>query len=393
MIGIRDPIHGFIYLSPLEIKIVNSPFFQRMRYIKQLGLTYLVFPGAEHTRFSHMLGTLHLASRVYDSLSEKFPDILPPNGREKDLLRLAALLHDLGHTPFSHSGEFLFSHELDHEKMTVRIIQSPYLANILSDYKVNVDDLVSLIKGEGCEVTKLLAQILDGEVDVDKMDYLIRDSMYCGVQYGCFDLEKSIDSFTILQENDLQLGMDKGGIHLLESVILARYYMFSQVYFDPKCKAFELHLQNWLLQEIGPWPSEVEEFLELDDYCLTVKMRKSKNIHARAIVDRTPFPLVFSTAEHLTDDEYEHFLELFKEANCKFDGMLLLSNSTKEPHNLKRTNFPVIDTDGIVKDAKKISKFVSYMEKINCFRVYAPQNLVEEVKKFFTSRWFKLVNV
>ena len=120
MLAIRDPIHGFIRADELEAALLNSRPMQRLRFIHQLGLTFLVFPGAEHSRFAHALGTMHLAGRVYDALASKSGGLLPihPGSSERRLVRVAALLHDIGHAPFSHTAEDLFAGGIDHEDMT-----------------------------------------------------------------------------------------------------------------------------------------------------------------------------------------------------------------------------------------------------------------------------------
>src|SRR5262249_52334843 len=161
------------------------------------GLTFLVFPGAEHSRFSHALGAMHLAGRVYDALAARSDGLLPPGerARERRLTRAAALLHDLGHAPFSHSAEELFSGGIDHEEMARRLIATPEMAQLFARWGEGITpgDVLRLLRGGaagGGAVERLLAQIVSGELDVDKMDYLLRDSLFCGVRYGNFDLDR-----------------------------------------------------------------------------------------------------------------------------------------------------------------------------------------------------------
>ena len=177
---IRDPIYGFIHPSPTELKIINTEILQRLRRIKQLGMAYLAYPGANHTRFDHSLGVLHVASKMAAHL-------LPEEQRR--LVGMAALLHDVGHGPFSHISEDLLekyseipgSKDKIHEVITADIIRSdPQLSTILSE-----DDrkaILSLLKGDHAPLS-IMSEIISGPIDADKMDYLLRDSYFCGVKY------------------------------------------------------------------------------------------------------------------------------------------------------------------------------------------------------------------
>jgi len=202
---IRDPIHGFIYLTKEEMAIVDSPLYQRLRRINQDGMTHLVYPGAEHTRFQHSLGVMHLASNIFDRIVQK--NALESTWGEEEvrrcrhLLRLYALLHDVGHAPFSHASEegmeqeeSLFPQGASHETYTVKMIASDEIGGLIRDKSasfcgVTPDDLLELIEGTSLDRRLyFLRQLMNSEVDADKMDYLLRDSHYCGVAYGLFDL-------------------------------------------------------------------------------------------------------------------------------------------------------------------------------------------------------------
>jgi len=198
VLTLRDPIHGFIRADALEHALINSRPLQRLRFIHQLGFTYLVFPGAEHTRFSHVLGAMELAGKVYDALAGKAPDLLDPDPRSRDrrVVRIAALVHDIGHAPFSHSAEDLFDEGIDHEEMTRRLLEIDEIQSMFDEHGdgITAADVQTLLAGatEGRE--RLLSQIISGELDVDKMDYLLRDSLYCGVRYGSYDLPRLLDT-------------------------------------------------------------------------------------------------------------------------------------------------------------------------------------------------------
>lgn len=207
---IRDSIHGNLYLNDFEIKLVDTPQIQRLRRIKQLGFTYLVYPGANHSRFEHSIGTLHIASKIADNIGLEED--------EKDMVRSAALLHDAGHGPFSHVSEGILNSP--HEYLTSRVIKESDLFHILSE-KFDPDEIIDMINGKGP-----LGQIISGELDADRMDYLIRDSYYTGVAYGMIDTGRLIHSIK-LKDN---LIIEAKGIQAAESALIARYLMYPSVY-------------------------------------------------------------------------------------------------------------------------------------------------------------------
>lgn len=230
---VRDPIHGLIELSQREVDLINTRTFQRLRRIRQLALAFLVYPGALHTRFDHSIGVMHIAGRICDQLKL--------NGEERQRIRLAALLHDIGHGPFSHVSEYLLdqygrpgtrdgksAREKIHEKVTVDIIKNdPEIEKILSDEEQTF--VVRMIQRK--ETRDFRRDIVSSDLDADKMDYLLRDSYFAGVQYGKYDLEKIIESFKVWKsKNESYLTMSDEGIYALEQLLLANRHMTQQVY-------------------------------------------------------------------------------------------------------------------------------------------------------------------
>ena len=243
----RDPIHGFIKLSKKERDLIDTKVFQRLRRIRQLAMTFLVYPGAVHTRFDHSIGVMHIAGRICARLQElnsaKICD------EDIDRVRLAALLHDVGHGPFSHVSEYLLDkyapdkdgperiREKIHEKITVDIIQTdPEIHDLLSPEERNF--AVDIIQGQ--ETWNWQRDVVSSELDADKMDYLLRDSYFTGVKYGQYDLEKIIESCildvgetdpsTTVDKTETSLAISSKGIYALEQLLLARYHMTQQVY-------------------------------------------------------------------------------------------------------------------------------------------------------------------
>lgn len=389
MLSLRDPVHGFVRADPLEAALVNSRPLQRLRSIHQLGLTYLVFPGAEHSRFSHVLGAMHLAGRVYDALAARGEGFLPRgiDCRERRLVRVAALLHDLGHAPFSHSAEELFEDGLDHEAMTLRLLGLPEMGEIFARAGNGIEaaDVARLLAGGEGPVERLLAQVVSGEMDVDKMDYLLRDSLYCGVRYGSYDLERLLDTLLPVEDPDSGewgIGLEEGGVHAAEALVMARYYMFTQVYFNLTGKALELHLSAWLAEEGRPWPAEPEAFLAEDDVTVLWAMRRSGSVHARAVVDREHFPLAFETREHLSREDKARFEALLPALRQRFGaGNLLVSNSAKDSHRLGTSRVLVRRYDGLLEPLEEASQFIRHLTRIDRYRVYTPQPLCPAVRE------------
>lgn len=207
---IRDSVHGNLYLDEFEIKLADTPQIQRLRRVKQLGFTNLVYPGANHSRFEHSIGTMHIASKIADSVGLK--------DYEKKMIRACALLHDTGHGPFSHVSEAVL--DTTHEKLTSTVIKETQIADILSE-KFDTQEIIDLINGKG-----RLGQIMSGDLDADRMDYLLRDSYYTGVAYGTIDIERLIHSMKL--EDMLIIGPK--GVQAAESALIARYQMYPSVY-------------------------------------------------------------------------------------------------------------------------------------------------------------------
>ena len=391
----RDPVHGFIHADSLERALIDSRPVQRLRSIRQLGFTSLVFPGAEHARFSHVLGAMELAGRVYDALANRNPDLLDnqPGSRDRRLVRVAALLHDIGHAPFSHSAEVLFEEDLDHEAMTQRVLRTAELESIFQRWGEGVEPtrVARLLEHPGTARERLLAQIVSSELDVDKMDYLLRDSLFCGVRYGNFDLARLLDTMVPLEDpetGEWGLGVAEGGVHALEALVMARYYMFTQVYFNRVGKALELHFNEWLKEIDQHWPADPEAFLELDDISTMTAMRSSQSEHALAVVERRYFPMVFETREHLSLEEKSRFEELLPQLRTEFGAAhILVSHAAKDPHRLGESRVLVQRFDGQLEPMEEASHFVRHLGRIDRYRIYTQPQMLSEVTARLQKLW------
>jgi HD superfamily phosphohydrolase len=298
---VRDPVHGFIRFDALERQVIDLPPVQRLKSIRQLAMTYQVYPGATHCRFEHALGVMELAGRAFDSLlaEEKqawgaawLPETTDPERRDywRRALRLAALLHDVGHLPFSHAAERgLLPPGETHEHLTRALILQPPVAEVLSGAAAAVrpQDVVKLaLSPRNQPETDLtpweaiLNEVVTGDTfGVDRMDYLLRDSHHVGVPYGRFDPLRLLDNLVVLARpgedgappdespEQLTLGVHQAGIHGAEALLLARYFMFSQVYYHHVRRAYDAHLEDFMRAWLGPagYPAGTDGHLALTD--------------------------------------------------------------------------------------------------------------------------------
>ncbi|HTY92179.1 MAG TPA: HD domain-containing protein [Methanocella sp.] len=213
MSPIRDPIHGYIEIAPYIEKLLDTRIVQRLRNVKQLGWTNLVYPGANHTRFEHSLGTYYLASRLGSELSEE----------ERREIEIAALLHDIGHGPYSHDSEDIIEEYTRRRHDDVLfLLESDEIASILGEYGIKPSAVSSHIQGK----TKI-GQIITGSLDVDRMDYLIRDSYYTGVAYGIVDYEHLLRNIRFYDNN---IVLYYRGLKSAESLLMSRFLMYPSVY-------------------------------------------------------------------------------------------------------------------------------------------------------------------
>lgn len=229
---IRDVIHGFVLRNEVEESIIDTKVFQRLRGVKQLAMANLVYPGALHTRFDHSIGVMHIAGRMAEQLGL--------NPEETRRIRLATLLHDVGHGPFSHVSEELLDKYYDkskfkpkekeeiHEVITCKIIESnnEIEKNLSNNDKEMVVDLISKDQHESIK-----KHIVTGPIDADKQDYLLRDSYYCGVKYGIYDIERLLSTMIPMESaQDRIISIKEGGIYAVEQFVLSKYHMSTQVY-------------------------------------------------------------------------------------------------------------------------------------------------------------------
>jgi HD superfamily phosphohydrolase len=273
---IRDSIHGDIKLEGVHLDLIEAPEIQRLYNIKQLGFAHLVFPGAHHTRLEHSLGAYYMASQAAEKLKL--------DRDEKQTIECAALLHDIGHGPFSHTLETILRETLDadHIDLTEKlilgdyaifesdekeIIGSPSVCEILEKHGLDQREIISIIRGI-THKKPYLSQLLNSSIDVDQLDYLIRDAYYTGVAYGMIDVDRFLQTLTI--ENN-KIAIRKKGIGVVENILMARTLMYSSVYFHKTVRIAELMLSKAIemVEEKEPF-----KFFKMTDNELINEMKR-----------------------------------------------------------------------------------------------------------------------
>jgi HD superfamily phosphohydrolase len=272
---VRDPIHGDIKITGCLVDLLETPEVQRLHNIKQLGFAHLVFPGAHHTRFEHSLGSSMIASQIADILGLK--------EEERTLLTCAAQLHDIGHGPFSHTLESILLQRfgVDHVDLTEKLIlgkyaifeekerafvTSPSVHEILEKHEVSKKEICGIIRGKPSK-KPYLGQLLNSTIDVDQLDYLMRDSYYTGVAYGLIDLQRLLRTMMIYKGN---LAMMRKGVSVVENILMARALMYSSVYFHKTVRIPELMLSKALE---GIPDAEPFEFFRMTDAEIMVSLK------------------------------------------------------------------------------------------------------------------------
>jgi HD superfamily phosphohydrolase len=340
---IRDPIHGAIEITADERALVDSPQYQRLRNVKQLGFADLAFPGATHTRYSHGLGAMQVATKVFDALAPKLDLDAPDRERFRQLLRLAVLFHDLGHAPLSHATERIMpparalnvpmwareagDRQADHEDYTLKLVlDSGLAAEIRRRFGargIEPSHVAALISGRpppGAypfesrqrDLLPVLRSVVSGELDADRMDYLQRDSFFTGVNYGKFDADWIIQNLeSVEREGRVHLGLQQRAVFAFEDFLLSRYHMFLSVYYHYASVGYEVLLQRYYDTSGGEYslPADPDDYLLHDDVTLIAALRASKNPWAVRLVRRQGFRLLIEGGAPAELEEKKRALE------------------------------------------------------------------------------------
>ena len=352
---IRDIIHGSIVIEPLELPIIDSRFFQRLRQIKQLGFAENSFPSAVHNRYVHSLGAMTVATRAFEIIfgpKSKNPlAILPASTRDRfrSVVRLASLLHDVGHGPLSHTTEFAMpdlkelkipltlepedtSRKATHEDYTLKIILDSQLTPLLEkagqemgfhplhiasliEPKIQIQDdffretLPGIEGGEKIDFRPILQQLISSELDADRMDYLRRDSLHAGVSYGQFDFEWLVGSLTShIHEGKCYLALQHRALYAFEDFLISRFHMFLMVYFHHKNVIYDELLAHYLQSPNCDYklPSDIEKYSEYNDAHLFSHLAKSSQEWAKRIVEKRPYRVFIELHSGIPAEKSSH---------------------------------------------------------------------------------------
>ncbi len=346
---IRDPIHGAIEINLGESKVIDSEAFQRLRNIKQLGFSELTFPGATHSRYLHSLGVLHLSGIAFEHIFKSFPFANKKNKKNfKQVLRLAALLHDIGHGPLSHSSEEVMPPLKDlnliiyanpkrtksnHEDYTIKFITDSPLATIIEknfpdftpihvaslvDPKIEIQD--DFFIESGLDFRPILSQIVSSELDVDRMDYLNRDSLFCGTSYGHIDTDWLLSNLTYYQyKNQLNLAISRRAIYAFDDFLISRHHMYLMIYFHHKSIMYDEMLHRYLKSKDCDYriPADINEYLQYTDHHFYQHIAKSQNPWAKRITEKKPFVRIFELHETTKTDTTKKMQELLESENIE----------------------------------------------------------------------------
>ena len=420
---VRDPIHGMIPFSSLEREVINSPPFQRLRRIRQLSWTDYVYPGAMHTRFQHTLGVMHTASRAYDAIfsDQRSREILSSAfgisedivGRQRIIIRLAALVHDLGHSPFSHAGEELFPTKkyktdknerpeksvykrYDHEEYSVGIFEHcifPYIANHkdIASRSIGIREITGLIdKSPQNPLGALCKDIISGRMDADRMDYLLRDSYYCGVRYGHYEFDRLLNTICVCEDSEdgtPLIGIREDGLHAVEGLLIARYMMFHNVYYHKTRVIYDYHYRESLAEMLGkagvfPKPttkSDLNKYLKWDDWKVQgILASGGGGVHGSILRERNHYRLVHQTSESFESEEQK--TRDFEE----FDAVAALADQNESHIWSENKSFsadiPVaVERAGkvVTKPLLELSGVVKSLRPLNQKRLYVAQSVAD----------------
>ncbi len=390
-INIRDAIHGFINLNHIEQKIIKTYPFQRLRFIHQLGPTFFVYPTANHKRFEHSLGVAHLSSKIIKKLREF--ENFEITEQDEQIFRIACLIHDIGHAPFSHVGEDmkLFEDGIDHEVMTSKIISETQIGEFIKE-SLGEEALqrVLFISSEKASPVKdidyIFNELLTGQAGIDRMDYLLRDSYYLGVMYGKYDLERLIETICFDKEDGIY--WEEGGIHSLEQFILARYFMFLEVYFHKTRRSLDYHISQLIREflrenlKADKFPSDVNNFLKIDDFKIFSWGLEQEDFR-KIFIEREFFRKIQTeSSEHPKPEEIIIWDWLSNEIAREFnDTEFYVDKAENAPYKFEKPDIK-IKKDNKLLPIHEVSTLVSNLRPLQKIRIYVKLKKLETIENF-----------
>jgi len=388
-LDIIDPIHDFVRVNSNELKIIDTPIFQRLRRIRQLSGAHLIYPGAQHTRFEHSLGVMHMASMAGHVLHEK--GIVSSDNIQN--LRFAGLLHDIGHGPFSHLfEELLQKRKMSHEDIGRDIILKTQIGDLISANGFNKKFITELAFGDS--KFQFMNEIISGALSADIMDYLLRDGYFTGAEHAKIDHNRLTYSLDVYKN---KLALEKSALVNFETMMISRYQMFKAVYFHKTVRAGEVMLLESMYlaeEELGLSSTSLNEYLKLTDEVILSKLlnlpeRNSKLRIAKKIatdyLNRNLFKSVFEvsvTGNAITKKRMQSIREeVSKKSKVDINEIFVDSSNTPSiplsPSKKESKSIIILERDGVKATAKEISisdiRLVSVMSGfMKILRVYTP---------------------
>lgn len=391
---VRDPIHGYIGITDVERRVMDTTPVQRLRGIRQLSITHMTYPGADHTRFAHALGTMHIAGQIADRLRRS----VEISNDEWQMVRLAALLHDVGHGPFSHSSEEILVkyRGLNHEQLGREVVRKSELADALRACGFEPAEIVELTFGKEAKGKRYLHQITASQVDADKLDFLVRDSYHTGVEYGRIDTSRLVQAMDVVGED---IAIDLKALYALEAFMIARYEMFLAVYYHHSVRAAEILLHKAMehgRELIGLTTFEgIDEFLRMDDAYVTTKLRelKPKEVEdpsARALAERAKEMMARLDRRDLPKVAYQRDVHI----RDPYVARLLGDEAVRHQKELEVAQRAGVDPEHIVVDVPTLDSIPYYPREIDPMEVPVFKETGEGGKEPVSlSSYSRLINV
>lgn len=411
----RDPVQNYIHIQDkIILQLIDTKEFQRLRRIKQLGTSQYTFHGAEHSRFNHSLGVYEITRRIINNFARNYPSIEEGDGlwddRERLVALCAALLHDVGHGPFSHTFEVIF--HTDHERITQDIILSEttevnqVLRQMGEDFPKKVASVINKTYAN-----QQVVQLISSQIDADRMDYLLRDAFYAGVSYGKYDLRRII---RVIRPFDGRIMFDFSGMHAVEDYIVSRYQMYMQVYFHPVSRGMEVVLSNLLQRAkilyltksetlktpmgiLGPFFTDswtLNDYLMLDDHSIIAYFGQwvydndpiLRDLSYRAL-NRKPFKSLLVLEEEKEELKTALQQELM---DNQLDPTYYLGENisrdlpydyTRQDGSSKRTQIELVTKTQQVVELSQVSMLVASItgKKLGDHRLYFPREILHNI--------------
>lgn len=423
IVKISDPIHKFINISgyPVIQQIIDTSYFQRLRGLHQLGFASYVYPNATHSRFSHSIGVMHTFSILFDSVAENSNLSKRKIERLRPLGLVAALLHDIGHGPFSHASEkFLHNGAFDHENLTQDIIRKTEIKDVLVDNDIEPQTICDILAHKVSGEFKFVSQLISSQLDADRLDYLARDALFTGVPYGNIDTYRIANTLSIWDHDSPKKSLkgtivvSEKGIEAVENYLLGRYHMYSKVY---RHKTI-LGIENMLAQifiRASKFPKEYSKFadiskkvtpsmmLSLDDHVCYSAIREWSKSSDRVLCDlstRLIYRRLLKTSLVNEESAFKKFIDCqdklrieFKKKKFDFKYYFMYDSgrklgydaytaTTSDDEQTAISHIMIKTEEGDLKEISEVSKLVNAIStKNNPIRIFYPQELSSVINK------------